>query len=63
MRFRLCRRSARRRLPELSSIILFKGTANQLDIDVVAPPVVTATATGVRGGASVTYDEPILTVR
>ena len=49
-------------LNQLTSIILFKGSANELDVNVVAPPVLTATASGNPGGAKVAYAEPILQV-
>jgi uncharacterized repeat protein (TIGR01451 family) len=49
-------------LTQVTAVTLFKGTPNQLTINVVAPPVVTATATGQPGGAKVTYSEPILQV-
>jgi hypothetical protein len=49
-------------IDQLTTVILFKGTPNEVAVDVVAPPVITATATGVPGGATVTYDEPILRV-
>jgi uncharacterized repeat protein (TIGR01451 family) len=49
-------------LDQITSIVLFKGTAEEVDINVAAPPMITATATGFPGGASVTYTEPILTV-
>ena len=49
-------------LTQITGITLFEGTANQLTVNVVAPPVVTATATGKPGGATVTYSEPILQV-
>ena len=47
---------------QITAIRLFKGTANQLTINVLAPPVVTATATGKPGGAKVEYSEPVLQV-
>ena len=47
---------------QLTAVTLFKGTASELTINVVAPPVVTAIATGQPGGASVTYSEPILQI-
>jgi uncharacterized repeat protein (TIGR01451 family) len=47
---------------QITAIRLFEGTANQLTINVVAPPVVTATATGQPGGAKVEYSEPVLQV-
>ena len=47
---------------QLTAVTLFKGTTSELTINVVAPPVVTAIATGQPGGASVTYSEPILQI-
>ena len=47
---------------QITAIRLFEGTANQLTINVLAPPVVTATATGKAGGAKVEYSEPVLQV-
>ncbi len=48
---------------QVTAITLFKGDpANQLTINVIAPPVVTATASGQPGGAKVEYSEPILQV-
>jgi uncharacterized repeat protein (TIGR01451 family) len=49
-------------LDQLTGIILFKGSASEVDINVSTPPEIVATATGVPGGASVTYTEPVLTV-
>src|SRR5207302_6066922 len=47
---------------QLTGITLFQGTPNQLTINVLAPPVVTAIAGGVPGTAKVTYNHPILQV-
>jgi len=47
---------------QLTGIVLFKGSPNELTINVLAPPKITAIATGQPGGASVTYTEPILQV-
>lgn len=47
---------------QLTAVTLFKGTTSELTINVIAPPVVTAIATGQPGGASVTYSEPILQI-
>ncbi len=49
-------------ITQLTALTLFKGTSNQLTVNVLAPPTVTATATGQPGGASVTYTEPILQI-
>src|SRR5262249_18194220 len=47
---------------QLTGITLFKGMPNAITINVLAPPVVTAEASGKNGGAKVTYSEPILQV-
>jgi uncharacterized repeat protein (TIGR01451 family) len=47
---------------QLTGVTLFKGSANELTINVLAPPVVTATVTGKPGGAKVEYTEPILQI-
>lgn len=47
---------------QLATVTLFSGTPEALTINVVAPPSLTATATGQPGGATVSYTEPILQV-
>jgi hypothetical protein len=47
---------------QLTGITLFPGTPNQLTINVIAPPVVTAIAGGTPGTAKVTYNHPVLQV-
>jgi uncharacterized repeat protein (TIGR01451 family) len=49
-------------LTQLTAVTLFKGTPNQLTVNVLAPPMVEATATGQPGGAKVEYTEPVLQV-
>jgi uncharacterized repeat protein (TIGR01451 family) len=49
-------------LTQLTAVTLFKGTPNQLTVNVLAPPMVEATATGKPGGAKVDYTEPVLQV-
>ncbi len=49
-------------LDQITGVVLFKGTANQLTIDVAAPPRVTAIATGKASTSTVDYEEPILTI-
>jgi len=53
-------------LSQLTAVTLFKGTPNQLTVNVLAPPMVEATATGkpggAPGGARVDYTEPVLQV-
>jgi uncharacterized repeat protein (TIGR01451 family) len=51
-----------RALTQLTGITLFKGTPNALTVNVLAPPVIEAIATGKPGGASVKYSEPILQI-
>lgn len=47
---------------QLTAVTLFRGTPQELTINVVAPPTITAIATGRAGGASVSYSEPILQI-
>jgi uncharacterized repeat protein (TIGR01451 family) len=49
-------------LTQLTAITLFRGTENQLTINVLAPPVVEAIASGTPGKSKVTYSEPVLQV-
>ncbi|HUQ40268.1 MAG TPA: hypothetical protein VM030_08945 [Acidimicrobiales bacterium] len=49
-------------LTQLTALTLFKNSPNETTINVLAPPVVTAVATGQPGGAKVTYSEPILQI-
>ena len=49
-------------LTQLTALTLFKGTENQLTINVLAPPMVEAVATGTPGKSKVTYSEPVLQV-
>lgn len=47
---------------QLTGIVLFKGSPQELTVNVLAPPHIAATATGQPGGASVDYTEPILQI-
>jgi uncharacterized repeat protein (TIGR01451 family) len=47
---------------QITGVVLFKGTANELTINVLAPPQIVAVATGQPTGSKVTYTEPILQV-
>ncbi len=47
---------------QVTGVVLFAGTANQVTINVLAPPTVTAEASGQPGGAKVTYTAPVLQV-
>ncbi|MEY2399421.1 MAG: hypothetical protein QOJ00_2595 [Actinomycetota bacterium] len=49
-------------LDQLTGVVLFKGTANELTINVVAPPRLTAIATGKKATSDVTYTEPVLQI-
>jgi hypothetical protein len=47
---------------QLTAITLLRGTPEAITINVLAPPTITATATGQAGGATVSYTEPVLQV-
>ena len=49
-------------LDQLTGVVLFKGTANEITVNVLAPPTLSATATGTAGTSSVTYNQPILQI-
>ena len=49
-------------IDQITGVVLFKGTANELTVNVLAPPQIVATATGQPGGAKVTYNEPVLQI-
>ncbi|MHB8464852.1 MAG: hypothetical protein ACYDH6_06715 [Acidimicrobiales bacterium] len=49
-------------IDQITGVVLFKGTSNELTVNVLAPPQIIATATGLPGGAKVTYTEPILQI-
>ncbi|MEX2394741.1 MAG: hypothetical protein WD826_09720 [Actinomycetota bacterium] len=51
-----------RALTQLTAVRLFEGSDNELTVNVLAPPVVEAIATGAPGGADVAYSEPVLQV-
>lgn len=47
---------------QLTGVTFFENTPNEFTVNVIAPPVVEAVATGMPGGAEVTYDQPVLQV-
>jgi hypothetical protein len=49
-------------LDQVTGVVLFKGSANEVTINVVAPPTISATATGTAGTSTVTYNQPILQI-
>jgi hypothetical protein len=53
---------ASKALTQLTAVRLFEGSESEITVNVLAPPVVEAVATGQPGGAKVTYSEPVLQV-
>jgi hypothetical protein len=49
-------------LSQVTGIVLFKGTANELTLNVVAPPTIQATATGTAATSTVTYNQPVIQI-
>lgn len=49
-------------LSQVTGVVLFKGTASELTLNVVAPPTVQATATGTAATSTVTYNQPVVQV-
>ena len=49
-------------LAQLDGVVLFKGSANEIVLNVVAPPRLVATATGTASTSTVTYTAPVLQV-
>lgn len=47
---------------QVTTVSLFHGQANELNINVAAPPTLKALATGVPGTAKVEYTQPLLTI-
>ena len=49
-------------LTQVDGIVLFKGSDNEITLNVVAPPTVQATATGTAATSTVTYNQPVVEV-
>lgn len=49
-------------IAQLDGVVLFKGSANEVTINVVAPPTLTSTATGTASTSTITYTAPVLQV-
>ena len=49
-------------LDQLTGVVLFKGSANEITLNVVAPPTLSATATGAAGTSTVTYNQPVVQI-
>ena len=49
-------------LDQLTGVVLFKGTANEVTLNVVAPPQLTATATGSASTSTVNYTAPVVQI-
>ncbi|MEY2468324.1 MAG: hypothetical protein QOF21_1022, partial [Actinomycetota bacterium] len=47
---------------QVDGVVLFKGTENEITLNVVAPPRLTAVATGNAATTDVTYSEPIIQI-
>lgn len=49
-------------LNQVDGIVLFKGSANELTLNIVAPPTIQATATGTAATSTVTYNQPVVQI-
>lgn len=49
-------------LDQLTGVVVFKGTDNELTLNVLAPPTISALATGTAATSSVTYNQPIVQI-
>ncbi len=49
-------------IDQVDGIVLFKGSENELTLNVVAPPTLTAVATGTAATSTVEYSEPIIQI-
>jgi hypothetical protein len=49
-------------LDQLTGVVLFKGSANEITVNVLAPPTLNATATGTAATSKVTYNQPIVQI-
>ena len=48
---------------QITGVVLFKGTPNELTINVAAPPTATAVATGKASTSTVSYNQPVLQIK
>ena len=49
-------------LNQLTGVVLFKGSENEVTVNVLAPPTLSAVATGAAATSTVTYNQPIVQV-
>ncbi len=49
-------------LTQLTGVVLFKGSPNEVTLNVSAPPTIQATATGTAGTSTVTYNTPTVQI-
>jgi hypothetical protein len=49
-------------LDQVTGVVLFKGSANEITVNVLAPPTLNAIATGTAGTSTVTYNQPIVEI-
>ncbi|HUR78924.1 MAG TPA: hypothetical protein VMZ22_13330 [Acidimicrobiales bacterium] len=49
-------------LDQLTGVVLFKGSPNEITLNVLAPPTLTAVATGTAATSSVTYNQPVIQI-
>lgn len=49
-------------LDQVDGVVLFKGSNNELTLNVVAPPTVTAIATGKASTSTVSYNQPVVQI-
>jgi hypothetical protein len=49
-------------LDQLTGVVLFKGSPNEITVNVLAPPTISAVATGNAATSTVTYNQPIVQI-
>jgi hypothetical protein len=49
-------------LDQLTGVVLFKDSANEITLNVLAPPTISATATGTAATSTVTYNQPVVQI-
>ena len=49
-------------IDQVDGVVLFKGSDNEITLNIVAPPELTAVATGTAATSTVTYSEPVVQI-
>ncbi|MDP1792953.1 MAG: hypothetical protein Q8K63_02350 [Acidimicrobiales bacterium] len=49
-------------LTQVDGVVLFKGSENELTLNILAPPTMQATATGTAATSTVTYNQPVVEI-